>query len=82
MTDMKSKRTKEFIQKHDSRFSAGAVVHAVELAEEDARERAVKALVASCPFCDDGRKHCWRDGRTCDEACVPEFLKHYNNEGN
>lgn len=56
---------------------------AVELAEHDARERAVAAYRFACPNFDDGRNLCWATGGVaCEMDCenVVNFLKHYDHE--
>ena len=60
---------------------------AVELAEQDARERAVRAFRMACKWYDDGRDCCWgmpaNPQRKCDRShCsnLDTFLKHLDNE--
>lgn len=63
-------------------FEQYEVVQIVELAEQDARERAVKARIASCPYlytngtCAGSYEDCI--GKECPQ--VKSFLKTYDHE--
>lgn len=60
---------------------------AVDLAEQDALERAIDAFKTTCEWYDDGRDVCWRcptdpqrkcDRKYCDD--FDKFFKRYDNE--
>lgn len=84
---MKSKRAKAALESNDF-FTAtmrgpkhvlAIATRAIELAEEDARQRAVKAYCKSVygVFCDDC-DNCDFDTDTCERR--NEYLKYYDNE--
>lgn len=89
---MKSKRAEEFINRNiqpgpygDGNFTDVDAEQAVELAEADARERAVRAFDASCPFGMKpiGEREFCAKGLACDGSpCAwrDNFLNHYDNE--
>jgi len=84
---MKSKNAEAKLEYYKDKDDYGSVIvdyfeaeEAVELAEADARERAVKAYCKCCsiPECTGG----WKEGDYC-IACQnapAEFLKHYDND--
>lgn len=55
-----------------------SIIHAIELAEQDARERAVKAFCEVCPNHTDC--HSNRTEIVLDRCDLHNFLNHYENE--
>lgn len=90
---MKSKRAQEAIERYRSTFSTTIdeaeetkeycrlFAEIVELAESDARERAIRAFTSGCPGNMVGQNCVYTDAE-CNASCntVNDFLKHYDNE--